>query len=151
MNETQPSDRKPPVTASDGPSWIEPRSGTEADVLDLAEEWRKAELRGDVTALDRILAADFIGIGPRGFVLNKEAWLGRHASGDFKYLSMEQRDPILRTYTDSAILLVTEESQTTYKGQPVSVGALRATYTLVRIRGSWRLAGAQYSPIQGGP
>ena len=151
MTDAQPSDRKQPQTAPNGPSWIEARSGTEADVLERAEEWRKAELQGDVAVLDRLLAADFIGIGPRGFVLNKEAWLGRHSSGDFKYLSMEQRDPVLRKYTDSAILLVTEESKSTYKGQPVSVGALRATYTFVRIRGSWRLAGAQYSPIQGAP
>ena len=151
MNDARPSDRKPPLTASSGPSWIEARSGTEADVLERAEEWRTAELQGDVAVLDRILAADFIGIGPRGFVLNKEAWLGRHASGDFKHLNLEQRDPILRTYTDSAILLVTEESKTTYKGAPVSVGALRATYTFVRSRGTWRLAGAQYSPIQGAP
>ena len=151
MTDAQPSDRKQPQTAPNGPSWIEARSGTEADVLERAEEWRKAELQGDVAVLDRILAADFIGIGPRGFVLNREAWLGRHASSDFKYLSLEQRDPIVRTYTDSAILLVTEESETTYKGAPVSVGALRASYTFVRIRGSWRLAGAQYSPIQGAP
>src|SRR3989442_1708103 len=151
MNEAQPSDRKQPLTASSGPSWIEARSGTEADVVELANDWRTAELQGDVAVLDRILAADFIGIGPRGFVLNREAWLGRHASGDFKYLRLEQRDSILRTYTDSAILLVTEESKTTYKGQPVSVGALRATYTFVRSRGSWRLAGVQYSPIQGAP
>src|SRR5437870_13527108 len=150
MNNAQPSDRKPPPTSS-GPSWIEARSGTEADVLERAEEWRKAELQGDVAVLDRLLAADFLGIGPRGFVLNKEAWLGRHSSGDFKYLSMEQRDPVLRKYTDSAILLVTEESKSTYKGQPVSVGALRATYTFVRLRGSWRLSGVQYSPIQGAP
>lgn len=100
MNDEQPSDRKPPLSASSGPSWIEARSGTEADVLERAEEWRKAELQGDVAVLDRLLAGDFIGIGPRGFVLNKEAWLGRHSSGDFKYLSMEQRDPVLRKYTD---------------------------------------------------
>src|SRR2546422_11401841 len=93
MNDSQPSDWKPPLAVSSGPSWIEARSGTEADVLERAEEWRTAELRGDVAVLDRILAADFIGIGPRGFVLNKESWLGRHASGDFKYLSVEQRDP----------------------------------------------------------
>src|SRR3989442_14357589 len=116
MNDSQPSDWKPPLTPSSGPSWIEARSGTEADVLERAEEWRKAELQGDVAVLDRILAADFIGIGPRGFVLNKQAWLGRHASGDFKYLSLEQRDPILRTYPDPAILLVPEGSKTPYKG-----------------------------------
>src|SRR5438128_7054256 len=122
------------------PSWIEARSGPEAELLELAEDLRKAELRGDVAFLERVLAPDFLGIGPRGFVLNKEAWLGRHASGDFKYLSMEQRDPVLRKYTDSAILLVTEESKSAYKGQPVSVGALRATYIFVRVRRSWRLA-----------
>jgi ketosteroid isomerase-like protein len=100
---------------------------------------------------DRVLTADFVGIGPRGFVLNKEAWLGRHRSGDFRYLSLEQREANLRTYADSAILLVTEESRSTYKGQPVSVGALRATFTFVRQRDAWRLAGAQYSPILGAP
>ena len=151
MTDAEKAGRTRSPTASSEPSWVEARSGTEAEVLDLVEEWRKAELGGDVAALDRLLAADFLGIGPRGFVLNKEAWLGRHASGDFKYLSMEQRDPILRRYTDSAILLVTEESKSTYKGQSVSVGALRATLTFVRLRGSWRLAGAQYSPIQGAP
>src|SRR2546427_10381304 len=113
MTDAHPSDRKPPLTASSGPSWIEARSGTEADVLERAEEWRKAELQGDVAVLDRILAADFIGIGPRGFVLNRQAWLGRHASGDFKYLSMEQRDPNVRQYTESANLRRTAAGQTT--------------------------------------
>src|SRR5947199_10568099 len=151
MTDAEKSGRTRAPTPSSEPSWVEARSGTEAEALDLVEEWRKAELGGDVAALDRLLAADFLGIGPRGFVLNKEAWLGRHASGDFKYLSMEPRDPILRRYTDSAILLVTEESKSTYKGQPVSVGPLRATYTFVRPRGSWPRAGAHYSPIPGAP
>src|SRR5437879_12315879 len=139
MNDARPSDRKPPLTASSGPSWIEARSGTEADGLEQAEEWRTAELRGDVAVLDRILAADFIGIGPRGFVLNKQSWLGRHASGDFKYLNLEQRDPILRTYTDSAILFVTEESKTMYMGQPGPLAATRFTHLSLRMPGESRL------------
>src|SRR5437773_9866280 len=151
MTDAEKEGRSRSPTASSDPCWVAARSGSEAEVLELVAEWRTAELRGDVAALDRLLAADFLGIGPRGFVLNKEAWLGRHASGDFKYLSMEQRDPVLRKYTDSAILLVTEESKSTYKGQPVSVGELRATYTYVRLRVHWRLSGVQYSPIQGAP
>src|SRR5438552_13624119 len=149
MTDAEKAGRTRSPTASSEPSWVEARSGTEAEVLDLVEEWRKAELRGDVAALDCLLAADFLGIGPRGFVLNKEAWLWRHSSADFKYLSMEQRDPVLRKYTDSAILLVTEESKSTYKGQPVSVGAVRATYAFVRLRGSWRVLGVQDSPSHG--
>src|SRR5437762_14203278 len=97
MTDAEESGRTGAPSPSSEPAWVEARSGTEAEALDLVEEWRKAELGGDVAALDRLLAADFLGIGPRGFVLNKEAWLGRHASGDFKYLSMEQRDPVLRS------------------------------------------------------
>jgi hypothetical protein len=133
------------------PAWVEPRSGTEAELLELAEELRKAELHGDVAFLGRILTADFLGIGPRGFVLNKEAWLGRHRSGDLKHESLERDEVALRTYTDAAILTTREIGKTLYKGQEVPVDALRATYTFVRRGGGWRLAGVQFSPILGAP
>jgi hypothetical protein len=143
--------RTPPPTAPSEPSWVEPRSGTDAELLELAENVRQAELRADVPYLDRVLTADFVGIGPRGFVLNKEAWLGRHRSGDLKYESIERDEMALRTYTDAAILTTLEIGRTIYKGQELPVGALRATYTFVRRGGNWRLAGVQFSPILGAP
>ena len=138
-------------TAPGKPAWIEPRSGSEAELLELAEDLRKAELRGDVGFLDRALTADFVGIGPRGFVLSKEAWLGRHRSGDLKYESLDRDEISLRTYTDAAILTCREVGRTFYKGQEVPVGALRATHTFVRRGGNWGLAGVQFSPILGAP
>jgi hypothetical protein len=41
----------------------------------LGEEWAAAELRGDTVALDRILAEDFVAVGPRGFVEEQGRWL----------------------------------------------------------------------------
>ena len=151
MTDAKKAGRTSTPTPMDEPSWVEPRSGSEAELLELAENLRQAELKGDVVFLERVLTADFAGIGPRGFVLNKEAWLGRHRSGDLKYESIERDEVGLRTYTDAAILTAREVSKTFYKGQEVPVGAHRATYTFVRRSGSWRLAGVQFSPISGAP
>jgi hypothetical protein len=151
MTDARKAGRTSPPIATSEPVWVEPRSGTEAELLELAENVRQAELQGDVPFLDRVLTADFVGIGPRGFVLNKEAWLGRHRSGDLKYESLERDEMALRTYTDAAILTSREMGKTLYKGQVVPVGALRATYTFVRRGGNWRLAGVQFSPILGAP
>ena len=138
-------------TMANEPSWIEARSGSEADVLELAEDLRKAELRGDVAFLERVLASDFVGIGPRGFVLTKEAWLGRHRSGDLKYETLDRDEVSLRAYADAAIMTSRELGKTKCKGQEVPVGALRATHVFVRRGGRWLLAGVQFSPILGAP
>ena len=151
MTDVTKAGRTSPATSTGEPSWVEPRSGTEAELLEMAENLRQAELRSDVPFLERVLTPDFAGIGPRGFVLSKDAWLGRHRSGDLKYESLERDEMALRTYTDAAILTAREIGKTLYKGQAVPVGALRATYTFVRRGGNWRLAGVQFSPIVGAP
>src|SRR2546428_13090157 len=132
-------------TMANEPSWIEARSGSEADVLELAEDLRKAELRGDVAFLERVLAPDFVGIGPRGFVLTKEAWLGRHRSGDLKYETLDRDEVSLRAYADAAIMTSREIGKTKYKGQEVPIGALRPTHAVVRRRGRRLLAGVPIS------
>ncbi len=51
----------------------------QATVMELGEHSRQAELEGDVTFLDGVLAADCIGMGPRGFMLTKADWLDEQA------------------------------------------------------------------------
>ena len=119
----------------------------EDDLAKLGENLRRAELLGDVVVLGDVLAPDFRGIGPRGFILTKEDWLAKHRTGDLKYEAFERSDIAVRTYGDAAIMTSRESTKAFYKGREVPGGDYRATHVFVRQRGRWRLAGVQLSPI----
>ncbi len=77
---------------------------TEQEVLDLVQRWAEVELRGDADAYGDLLAPDFVGVGPVGFVLTREQWADRHR-GDLKNEEFQVQDPHVRIYGDTAISL----------------------------------------------
>ena len=117
-------------------------------ILKLVGEWADAELRGDSDTLDSLLAADFVGVGPRGFVLTKDQWLARYRSGELRNTSFELRDPQVREYGAAAIVVGTQAQQTTHQGRDVSA-ELRATLVAVRSAERWILASVHLSPVAG--
>ena len=120
----------------------------------LCEEWAAAELRGDTTYLERTLADDFVGVGPRGFTLNKEQWLERHESGKLRYESFRLDEVQVRPYGDAAVTVCRQSAEGVYEdenGRFDIKEQFRVTLVFVRQRGSWLLAGLQLSPILGRP
>src|SRR5690242_12326245 len=97
----------------------------------LGQEWVAAELKGDVNFLSALLAPDFVGIGPRGFVLTKEQWLGRYSSGSFRYQSLSWEDLQVRTYGASAIVIGKQVQEAAFQGQP-SNGQFRGSQLFVK-------------------
>jgi ketosteroid isomerase-like protein len=124
----------------------------------LVEDWAAAELRGDTTFLGSALADDFIGIGPRGFMLTKDQWLERHETGSLRYESfgldeVEVR-PYWAPYGDAAVTVCRQTAEGVYENENGRYDIheqFRATLVFVRQQGRWMLAGLQLSPILGRP
>lgn len=123
------------------------REHTEQEVSQLAGAWANAELRGDTTLLGRLLADDYLGIGPLGFLLTKQEWLARHEAGDLKYQSFTLDEVKVRVYnTDAAVLTGHQVQEGTYRGNSIP-GEFRITLVFVHQHGQWQLVSLQLSSI----
>lgn len=116
---------------------------------ELGQEWATAERQGDAAALARILADDFVGIGPRGFMLTKEQWLARYQSGDLRHESFTWDDVRVRVYGDAAVATGRQTQQGAFQGHDIA-GQFRVTQVFVHQQGRWLLAALHLSAIATG-
>ena len=118
----------------------------EQAVAQLVDAWAAAEVGGDAAFLESTLTDDFIGIGPLGFLLTKQEWIGRHQSGDLKYEVLTLDEVKARLYHDTAIVIGRQAQQGAYRGNPINA-QFRTTLVFVMQDGQWRLANFQLSAI----
>src|SRR6476619_2457159 len=107
-------------------------------VLDLVQRWAVAEQMNDAALLDGLLAPDFAGVGPLGFVLAREQWLARFANG-LENRSFAVEDPRVRDFGDAAVVIGVLAQETSWQGNDNS-GRFRVTLVAVRPAGTWLLA-----------
>jgi hypothetical protein len=110
----------------------------------LQAEFDRAELTADLDTLRRLLANDFVSIGPKGFMLDKNEWINRHVH--FTYQSLETSEIDVRVYEKAAIVRNVQRNLATYQGSQMAV-AVRVSQVWVDLDGQWRLAGIQFSPL----
>ena len=118
----------------------------EQEVAQHADAWATAELQGDTSFLERILADDFVGVGPLGFLLNKQEWLARLQSGDLKYTAHTLDEVKVRAYNEAAIVIGRLTQEAAYRGNPINV-MMRTTLVFVHQDGQWQLAGLHFCNI----
>ncbi len=119
---------------------------TEQSVAQLTDAWSTAELQADLPFLEKVLADDFVGVGPLGFLLSRQEWLARHQTGDLKYSVHAFDEARVRVYDDAAIVIGRLTQEATYRGNPINA-QLRTTLVFIRQEGEWRLAGLHLCAI----
>jgi ketosteroid isomerase-like protein len=116
------------------------------DVLDLVEGWAAAEQGNDARRLDGLLADDFVGVGPLGFVLGRDQWLGRFDNG-LENRAFAVEDAQMRDYGTAAVVVGVLAQETSFQGGDNS-GRFRLTLVAVRPADRWLLANAHIGMLQ---
>jgi hypothetical protein len=130
--------------------------GTVQEQLDsLVAAVSRAEADGDVEQLDAVLAPDFTGVGPAGFVLRRDQWMERFANGLVNE-SFELDELGWRTHDGVAVGIGVQRQRTTYQGHR-NDGNFRVSLIAVpsglsgQQDGGWLLLGVHLSPITARP
>src|SRR5260370_24797505 len=104
----------------------------------LDNERIQAQIHADATALDRIYAADFIGVGPSGTVRTKPQVILDFTSGDLKFQSITTDNVQVHVYGNTAL----ETGRSIMNGQDKGLTVPRDTrFTMgcVKQQRRWRL------------
>lgn len=123
------------------------------DVLDLVQQWADAERQNDSSALAPLLADDFVGVGPLGFVLTRDQWLVRFDNG-LRNSAFAVEEPQVREFGDAAVVIAVLDQQTAFHGRDNS-GQFRLSLVAVQRLARWQLANAHignlHNPADGPP
>jgi hypothetical protein len=90
-----------------------------------------------------MLADDFVGIGPVGFMLPRDAWLER-LGPDLRYDNLDLDDVSIREYDGAAIVVARQHAVGVARGHPVPADT-RVSFVVVPGDNGPRIAGIQYS------
>jgi hypothetical protein len=113
---------------------------------ELLTKWTESERTGDAKMLGTLLTDDFVGIGPVGFVLDKNAWLGRFGQG-LRYEQLHLDELVTRPHGEAAIVVAHQHAVGSAGDNPTP-SDLRVSFTVVPDGDAdLRIAGMQYSFI----
>jgi len=104
----------------------------------------QAQIHADAAALDRIYAADFIGVGPSGIGRTKPQVISDFTSGALKYQSITTDEVQVRLYENTAVETGLSTMVGRDKGKAVPRDT-RFTRVWVKQQGRWRLVANHYS------
>ena len=118
------------------------------EIDQLEEAWRVAVLKGNVAALDALLADDYMAITPTGTLQTKEQTLDSVRSGRVRFATLEFSDRKVRFYGTTA--LVTSRADVT---ATTPEGHLSGSYRYVRVyvrdgRGMWKVVSFEANRIR---
>jgi ketosteroid isomerase-like protein len=134
-------------------SWNQPlhekKHDAKRQVEALEEQWRQAQLAGDVAAMDKLLSDDYIGISMTGQVNTKMQQLDRMRMHKISLTRLDLLERQVKLIGSIAIVTSRAEVEGTNDGAPVK-GTYRYTRVYQRLpSGVWKITSFEATRVPG--
>jgi ketosteroid isomerase-like protein len=118
------------------------------EIDQLEDQWRSAVLKGNTTALESLLADDYIAITASGTLQNKQQTLDNLRQGRTKFTSLDISDRKVRVYGTTALVTSLASIEGT-----ANDGVLNGNYRYTRVyvrnaQGTWKVVSFEVSKIR---
>jgi ketosteroid isomerase-like protein len=125
-----------------------PKRVERGTIESLEKQWQKAQLADDVTAMDKLLSDDYLGITSSGELLTKAQQLDRMRNRRIVLSQLEVTDTKIKLIGPVAIVTCLTNIKGTNDGAPV-VGEYRNTRIYQRLPNSvvWRITSFTATPV----
>ena len=110
---------------------------SEEELLKVEKEFAKAIVKNDLEGIERLVAVDWIIVGPDGEIVERARFFEVIKSGALTHDLMESEDFRVRVYGDSAVVSAVTRSKGKFMGQEFSTQE-RATDVFVKRDGRWQ-------------
>jgi ketosteroid isomerase-like protein len=115
----------------------------------LEQQWRTAEIAGDVAAMDNLLSEDYVGITIDGMTNTKNQQLDRLRSKTLVVTKMDISDTRIKLVGSIAIVTGKADVAGSNEGAPVD-GAVRYTRVYQRLAsGAWKITNFELTRVPG--
>ena len=121
-------------------------SAAEQEVKQTHKERLQALINADISKLDKIVGDDLIYISPVGKVQTKAEIVSDLKSGALKVSSIEQGDPNVRIYGNTAVVTYLTTSKFVDNGREYN-NQIRSTSVYVKRDGHWQLVSQQMTRV----
>ena len=109
----------------------------EEELLKVEKEFAQAIVKNDLEAIGRLVADDWIVIGPDGEIVDRARFFEVIKSGALTHDTMASEDFRVRVYRDSAVVTGVTRSKGKFMGQEFNTQE-RATDVFVNRDGRWQ-------------
>jgi ketosteroid isomerase-like protein len=109
----------------------------EEELFEIERAFADAIVKNDLDGIGRLVAEDWIIIGPDGEIVDRPRFFDVIKSGALAHDVMESEDSRVRVYRDTAVVTATTRTKGKFMGQEFSTRE-RATDVFIKRDGRWQ-------------